>query len=568
MVQKEIRKHFNLGRGDLKLIFTHGKGFGKVLYKESGLKKMIHHLESQNSVEDTEENYNQKLKDQDFLFEKMKSYFDTNQIIVGKNKLTVRVSKEDPKPVENNDPKVYQPKTIDIRDVVTPLWNLPYSEQIQFKKEKLDSFLKKKDLPVSQDIVEHQFKENNLERNSFEFTFGFDDKSEPCIGFKGCSFMSDKNLVYDTKNVDFISPSLRKRIEYIQDGLLKEKNRDLIYNRETETGYLKHIKIKMNTKNEMAALVNLYLKEESITKDKLDTLVLEKKKYLEKHDFQSIFRSDGSDIFFFMSFFLFDSIQISFNTDTFDGFASNYVFQLQGDGFVEQEIGNYTFRLSPLGFFQCNIFIFNQIIEKISKNYDRKNKTLLDLCCGQMSIGILLSSFFQTVIGVENNEQSIEDFYKNQQVNEISNCKIVNADVNTISIDKLMKGEQTDLECIPNEDVKIDQETGIAPEENTSDLQDESNIVNRYPKRDTCTAILDPPRPGVQKKLIKRIRKIKHITELFYISCDYGQSIQNIQDLIRKQSNAYSEPFNLVNIWCFDMFVGTKNIEVLYHFKR
>lgn len=450
-------------------------------------------------------------------------YLNKNPIKIKKNILKMRIFFDLPekKNVENkisfNPIKIEE---IDIRDIVTPLWKESYSNQLIIKKNILDKFLLQNNLiNSSNEILDSSFEKNSLLRNSMEFAIGFTSDEKGSLGFRGTSFMNNQNLVFDPICILFINENLKRKIQFINEELNKKSY--LIYDRITKKGYLRMLKLKINTSNEYIAVLDInHL-------DKID--ILDQNISLDKINFLKLFKN-GENLFDFINMLPFENIQITLNNSQFEGFRPNNIFEFRGKKTILQKVNDFTFNLSAFGFFQCNVSILEKIIDKISQNFLKENKILLDLCCGQMTLGILLSKYFKFIFGVENNKSSFEDFKKVIEINDIKNCKFISEDINKFSIE---------------------------------------NIFHEIQIESKCTAILDPPRAGVNQKVIQRIRKLNEINEIFFISCDYKQSLNNIIGLTRPESNNYpNEPFKIKNVWGFDMFVGTKKIEVLYHLRR
>lgn len=588
LVRDAIKKTFKLERSDIKLIYKVKSGQARVFFKdEQKLFAILSDVQSETveSEEKTKDKDDNGLSSDEDLekLAKLNSFLELNQIKLAKSTLFAKFSIETPVEKKHENKSENQPvEPVDIRNVVTPLWEMSYQEQLNSKKIHLDRFLRKKGQKPSESIIGYDSDCNYLQRNTFEFAFGFDTQNCPVIGFRGNTFMSNKNLVHVPLEVGFINDEIKSKILKVNEMLAKKEFEGLIHDRVTETGHLKFLKVKMNAKMECLAVVDIQIKEnlkfidEPIPEDKdpqdnTSENNSEKLKNTEENELarpvefqqaknsKDISKKDLDNIdeklHRFLESLSFENIFVTFNSGQFEGFSSKDLYKIRGSEFLEENVDDFFFRLSPFGFFQCNIYILLEIIKKIANNFDKKNEILLDLCCGQMTLGILLSKWFKKIVGVENNPQSFIEFDESKKVNKIDNCEIINIDVNTISIEKLLRENHSK----ENEKCSSKVVDGAKNQADFSQLPEE---------RKTCTAILDPPRAGVHKKLIKRLRKVEEITELFYVSCDYKKSFENIQDLIRERSNAYGEPFELVNIWCFDMFVESNGVEVLYHFKR
>ncbi|KRH93904.1 tRNA uracil-5-methyltransferase, tRNA-modifying enzyme [Pseudoloma neurophilia] len=551
-----IKDKFSLKKSDFKMVHHAKNKKVKVFFKEQAINQIETFLEqnftpsikTNQASEDHESQKGQKLKENEpnsntenleqnatkeskipqklvDLCQKLSEYLLAHPFMMKKVTLQVEVFLEEPKETEkkNTDCK----ETVkDIRDIATPLWKMQYPEQLEFKKRKLDNFLKKKGLPKSSEIIPFDF-DGNLQRNSFEFAIGFDSRNRGCLGFRGVSFEQNPNLVFDPSECGFITEDMKKIIQKIQDTLQNQK--DLIYNRETKKGNFRMIKVRVNTENEYLVIVDSKSPDKELSSNLKDG---------EAHDKLTKTTRNVQDQYSFYDQLPFENILYTHNDGDFEGFSSRETKKYKGQSFITQKINEYTFRLSAFGFFQCNIYILKKIIEKIQASFNTDNKYLIDLCCGQMTLGILLSKSFKGVIGIENNPQSIIDFNECQKINKVQNCKILEEDVNKISIHDILS--------------KSGMEAGT-----------ENKKIST-----TFTAILDPPRAGVHKDLIKKIRKSEEITELFYISCAYDKAITNITDLLREPSNAYGQAFHLVETTSYDMFVGTGGVEVLFHFRR
>ena len=90
---------------------------------------------------------------------------------------------------------------------------------------------------------------------------------------------------------------------------------------------------------------------------------------------------------------------------------------LYGDGYIEDKLGEYTFKISPMSFYQVNPIqaevLYNTAIEAANLS---KEDTLFDLYCGIGTIGIFASKFVKQVYGIEIVEQAIEDAKENAKI--------------------------------------------------------------------------------------------------------------------------------------------------------
>ncbi|ELQ75685.1 tRNA uracil-5-methyltransferase, tRNA-modifying enzyme [Trachipleistophora hominis] len=487
------------------------------------------------------------------------------------------------------------------------------------KLSNLNEFLEKNALHPINELVSPV----NTQRNNFEFAFGFNAQGRPCVGFRGQSFKGNKNLCYECTNVEFIG-ELKQRIEAVDEMV---KNCEwMVYDREKGTGYLRMMKVRVVNGNEHLVLVDIDGSNESDRNVQECSGIVDKTNHFSDHHardktdqaivnyehFYMLFKSciDGhlQQLYNFLMNLPFTNVSLVFNRTKFEGISPGPSLIIKGASHLFQHIHNLKFKISFFTFFQTNIEMLIAIVEQI-KAVKKNNPYLLDLCCGSLVLGMMLCSDYKEVIGVENNLECVKDFNVNRDVNEVKNCRIMGVDVNTVSVREIVRSilkektasrvsdglnekelngngeggmissqnvsneenQQSTEKChiggeiITNDRFAVNKATDntFATSYTTARLENET--INR---EENITVILDPPRAGVNKRLIKKLRECTAIDELFYISCDFNQSIGNIKDLTRKESNAYKSGFVVVGTYAFDMFAGNKKVEVLYHLRR
>ena len=177
----------------------------------------------------------------------------------------------------------------------------------------------------------------------------------------------------------------------------------------------------------------------------------------------------------------------------------------KGNGYIEENIGDLKFIISPTSFFQVNnvgmINIYNKVLEYVDGG------NVLDLYCGTGTIGIYVSKKADKVLGIEINDEAIKDALLNKKINNINNVDFISGDVGTI----LSKNK-----------FKFD-------------------IV-----------IVDPPRAGLDNNSINNIIKINP-KKIIYVSCD---PVTLARDL-----NILKEYYDVLEITPFDMFSNTYHVE-------
>lgn len=175
---------------------------------------------------------------------------------------------------------------------------------------------------------------------------------------------------------------------------------------------------------------------------------------------------------------------------------------------IVSKIGNYEFLVSAKSFFQVNKYNVKNLYDKVLEYAELTgNENILDLYCGTGTIGIYLSKYAKSVIGIEVNEQAIFDANVNKNKNNIENISFI---------------------C-----------------DTTSNI---NNIVNN----DFDVIIVDPPRSGLDKNTINFLINSK-ARRIVYVSCD-------IMTLVR-DLNILKQDYDIREITPVDMFPNTYHVE-------
>ncbi|MFC1485018.1 23S rRNA (uracil(1939)-C(5))-methyltransferase RlmD [bacterium] len=212
---------------------------------------------------------------------------------------------------------------------------------------------------------------------------------------------------------------------------------------------------------------------------------------------------------------IFSSMYLTINTSKSDVSFSESSELIWGEPFLQERIGDYKYRMGPYTFFQTNLKQTENLYNLV-RDWLGTGDVLLDLYSGVGGFSINLASNFNKVIGVENHENSIFYATENSLKNNMYNCEFVLGDVEDILSLDLVKDS------------------------------------------DDVSMIVDPPRVGLGKKMIKNIFQLLP-QKLMYVSCNPKSLVRDINIL----KNAY----NIQNKAAFDMFPQTKHIETVVFLK-
>jgi len=200
------------------------------------------------------------------------------------------------------------------------------------------------------------------------------------------------------------------------------------------------------------------------------------------------------------------------NTKNTNVILGNQNVILYGDGYIYDRLGDYTFKISPMSFYQVNPTQTELLYDKAITVADiQKEDIVLDLYCGIGTIGIYASKFAKQVYGIEIIEQAIVDAKENAKENKIENIEFICGDV-----------EQALSDLLDNKKVQ-------------------PNVI-----------FVDPPRRGLDNTTIQNIIKVQP-QKIVYISCNPATMVRDLKKL--------EDKYEINEIQPVDMFSFTSHVE-------
>lgn len=324
-------------------------------------------------------------------------------------------------------------------------------------------------------------------RNKAQYPVGFDKSGEPVMGV----YAKRTHEIIPMRNCMIQNPVSEKIANVVLGFFIK--NNIPIYNEKNGEGLLRHIVIKVGIK----------------THEIMCILVLNKKELKKEKELIKVLIREFPEI---------KTIVKNYNMKNTNVILGNENEVIYGDGYIYDELGDYTFKISPLSFYQINPIqteaLYNIAIEMADL---KKTDTLFDLYCGIGTIGIFASPYVNRVYGIEIVKQAIEDAKENANINNIRNIEFFAGDVEKV-FENVLK------------------EHNVKPD----------------------VIFVDPPRKGLDKHTIENILNIKP-EKIVYISCNPASLVRNLKLL--------EESYEIKKIQPVDMFPFTSNVEccsVLY----
>ena len=209
------------------------------------------------------------------------------------------------------------------------------------------------------------------------------------------------------------------------------------------------------------------------------------------------------------------SICLNINKDKTNRILGEKIVPIYGQTYIEDRIGDITYRISPLSFYQVNPEQTQKLYSTALEYADLQgNEVVWDLYCGIGTISLFLAQKAAKVCGVEIVPQAIEDARENAIRNGFSNAEF-------------FVGAAEDV--VPEQ-----------YEKSGGSLR--ADVVT-----------LDPPRKGCDEKLLRTVVQMKP-KRIVYVSCDPATLARDLKYLC-------GEGYELERVRACDMFGHSSHVE-------
>ena len=361
------------------------------------------------------------------------------------------------------------------------LRHIKYKETLKMKQNSVESLVNKT-LKTPVKVLETIGMERPVYyRNKAQFPLGLDKDNIPQIGV----FANRTHEIVPIEKCLIQNEEAQKVAKTVLNFI--KKNNLTIYNEKTGKGLFRHIVVKVGLK----------------TKEIMCILVINGKGFNQEQELVKELTEKYPNVKTIVK-----NINMK-NTNVILGLENINIY---GDGYIKDVLGDYTFKISPLSFYQVNPVqaekLYNIGVEKAQIS---KEDIVFDLYCGIGTISLFMSKYAKKVYGVEIVEQAIEDAKENAKINNIENVGFIAGDTEIILDDLINKNK-------------------IIPD----------------------VIMVDPPRKGLDNTSIENILKIKP-RRVVYISCNPATLVRDLA----KMEDAY----DIGEIQPVDMFPYTSHVE-------
>lgn len=318
-------------------------------------------------------------------------------------------------------------------------------------------------------------------RNKAQYPIGTNKAGEPVIGV----FANRTHEVIPMEKCLIQNPQSEEIAKYVLEFI--KQNHISIYDEQTRKGLFRHIVIKVGLKTNQIMCI----------------LVVNGKEIPKEEQLINELTSRFPQI---------KTVVKNINMKNTNVILGQENINIYGDGYIQDILGEFTFKISPLSFYQVNPVqaekLYNLGVEMAQIS---KEDTVFDLYCGIGTISLFMAKYAKKVYGIEIVKEAVEAANENAKVNGVTNTEFYAGDVEFVLDDLINK-------------------QGIS-----------ADIV-----------MFDPPRKGLDKNSINNILKIKP-KKIVYISCNPATLIR---DLAEFENNYEIKTINPV-----DMFPWTSSCE-------
>ena len=361
------------------------------------------------------------------------------------------------------------------------LRHVKYEETLKMKQNAVQSLVNKT-LKNKLQIKETVGMENPLHyRNKAQYPIGINKKGEPVIGV----FANRTHEVIPIDNCLIQNKKSEEIAKFIIE-FIKEKNIS-IYDEKTGKGLVRHIVTKVGIK----------------TGEIMCVIVINGHKIPNENELVENLKTRYPEI---------KAIVKNINMKNTNVILGQENINLYGNGYIEDILGEYKFKISPLSFYQVNPVQAEKLYNLgVSMAEITKNDVVFDLYCGIGTISLFMSKFAKKVYGIEIVEEAVKMAKENAKNNNVSNTEFFAGDVEIVLDD-----------LINNKGIKAD------------------------------VVMFDPPRKGLDKKSIDNILNIRP-KKIVYISCNPATLIRDLAD--------FENEYDIKKIIPVDMFPFTSHVE-------
>lgn len=410
---------------------------------------------------------------------------------------------------------------------VTPLYEIPYEDQLKVKYSRCRRILKDIGLMLRKSAKVHVGRDllpcalepviaspvTQKYRNKDEFSIRHGADGNPkTVGLFLDSISENPNTQCVGADTIGIIKDSHKALAKDFENYIRQSSLDACINF-SDGGHWRNIVVRSNMKEELMAVVIIHPQQLSVEQKEKEQKKL--KEYFlslepRKYDLKSLY---------------FQECPHTRCT------SKESPFQLLfGNGYLYEKLNNLQFKISPESFFHTNTLAAERLMEVIFNLCQASKKSvIIDICCGTGSVSLTFAPHVKKCIGIDVSSQAIEDARTSAKINNIENVEFF-----------------------------VGKSESLIPD----------ILNNAYGEE--YIAIVNASGSCLGKSAIHALRYCKYLTKVLYVSSKPNAALQDFTDLCRLAEKDYrlGKPFCPMISVPMDMLPHTNHCLLAVLFQR
>ena len=251
------------------------------------------------------------------------------------------------------------------------------------------------------------------------------------------------------------------------------------------------------------------------------------------------------------------SVSVNTNTENTNVIMGKKLRTLWGSDTITDRLGNISFRISPLSFYQVNP-VQTQKLYGLAVEYAglTGQESVWDLYCGIGTISLFMARRAKCVYGVEVIPQAIEDAKQNAELNGITNAQFFVGKAEEVLPEFYdAAGGVTD---VTDTELSAGTPGGVSAglsdkvfDKSTGSASDGLSAGMRHPD----VIVVDPPRKGCDEKCLETMLRMLP-DRIVYVSCDSATLARDLKTLC-------TGGYELRRVRAVDQFPQTVHVETV-----
>uniref|UniRef100_A0A4W4H916 tRNA (uracil(54)-C(5))-methyltransferase n=1 Tax=Electrophorus electricus TaxID=8005 RepID=A0A4W4H916_ELEEL len=341
--------------------------------------------------------------------------------------LSVRLAKPKADPIlrkRRREEGAAEPLSTRIANAVTPLWQVPYGEQLRRKQQEAEAVLQTLSREIGNSnramlpwLFVQKEKNRNMccpleairpsplqteYRNKCEFVIGTGaDGEDKTVGFRLGKYKGGSCAVVSPADTVHIPAEAKRVVQAFQKYI--RTTPFPAYSPETYDGHWRQLTVRTSRTSQIMAMV--FFHPQKLPEEELESL----KNSLRQYFTEGVGKDSGVTSLHF----------VRTGQRTSAGTEDLPCELVAGDQWIHEELLGLKFRISPHSFFQTNTGAAEVLYSTVGEwaGLDDQS-TLLDICCGTGTIGISLAKRVKKVIGIELCQEAVDDAKANAEAND------------------------------------------------------------------------------------------------------------------------------------------------------